>query len=211
MEAGGWVSQFSFSSRSTRLKTEILFLVSKHETESKNSHSCLKARDRKTEILDLVLKHETERKKFLISSRELEKASRTLPLNNVWYVCSLNKHLPMQQRKILEEEISWRLARETQQRIAIPLYPIHPTFSTVVLHPSGENFIRIASRFFGTPPHRFFTEAVIWSYLCSKTILTVTYPEITPKFSVEVDILRRASVNKILVLGGNCHSTDGMG
>ena len=43
----------------------------------------------------------------------------------------------MQQRKILEEEISWRLARETQQGIAIPLYPIHPTFSTVVLHPSS--------------------------------------------------------------------------
>ena len=192
-----FMEKFSFSSRRMRLKVKILVLVSKHETDGKN--------------LALVSKHETERKKFLISSRELEKASRTLPLNNVWYVCSLNKHLPMQQRKILEEEISWRLARETQQGIAIPLYPIHPTFSTVVLHPSGENFIRIASRFFGTPPHRFFTEAVIWSYLCSKTILTVTYPEISPKFSVEVDILRRASVNKILVLGGNCHSTDGMG
>ena len=52
-----------------RLKVKILVLVSKHETDGKN--------------LALVSKHETERKKFLISSRELEKASRTLPLNNV--------------------------------------------------------------------------------------------------------------------------------
>ena len=37
------------------------------------------------------------------------------------------------------------------------------------------------------------------TYLCSKTILTVTYPDVTPKFSVEVDILSRASVNKFFI------------
>ena len=53
-----------------------LALVSKHEIVRKNSHFHLEARDRETEILDLVSKHETERKKFSISSRELKKASR---------------------------------------------------------------------------------------------------------------------------------------
>ena len=37
-------------------------------------------------------------------------------------------------------------------------------------------------------------------YLCSKTILTVANPEITPEFPVEVNVLRRASVNIGLVL-----------
>ena len=53
-----------------------LALVSKHEIVISNSHSRLEARDRETEILDLVSKHETERKKFSILSRELRKASR---------------------------------------------------------------------------------------------------------------------------------------
>ena len=53
-----------------------LALVSKHEIVRSNSHSRLEARDRETEILDLVSKHETERKKFSISSRDLKKASR---------------------------------------------------------------------------------------------------------------------------------------
>ena len=53
----------------------------------------------------------------------------------------------MQQRKILEEEISWRLARETQQGIAIPLYPIHPTFSSIrrELHTDSVKILRDAS------------------------------------------------------------------
>ena len=99
-----WQLSMELSSRSTRLKdrnsrscleardleTEILDLVSKHETErqkfsissrstrpkDRNSRSPLEAQDRRTEILDLVSKHETERKKFLISSRGLKNASR---------------------------------------------------------------------------------------------------------------------------------------
>ena len=77
-------------SRITRMKTENLALVSKHETErqkfsilsrstrskDRNSRSRLEARDWKTEILDHVSKHETERKKFSILSRELKNASR---------------------------------------------------------------------------------------------------------------------------------------
>ena len=53
----------------------------------------------------------------------------------------------MQQRKILEEEISWRLARETQQGIAIPLYPSHPTFSSIrrELHTDSVKILRDAS------------------------------------------------------------------
>ena len=54
----------------------ILVLVSNHESEDRNSHSRLEARDRMTEIRNRVLKHETERKKFSISSRELKNAFR---------------------------------------------------------------------------------------------------------------------------------------
>ena len=79
-------------------KTEILDLVSKHETErqkfsissrsmrlkGRNSRSRLEAWDWQAEILDLVSKHETERKKFSISSRELKHGSRyALPCERV--------------------------------------------------------------------------------------------------------------------------------
>ena len=54
-----------------------LALVSKHEIVRSNSHSRLEARDRETEILDLVSKHETERKKFSISSRSMRLKGRS--------------------------------------------------------------------------------------------------------------------------------------
>ena len=54
----------------------LLGLVSKHESEDRNSRSRLEAWDQREEILNLVSKHETERKKFSISSRELKNASR---------------------------------------------------------------------------------------------------------------------------------------
>jgi len=54
----------------------LLSLVSKHESEDRNSRSRLEAWNRREEILDLVSTHETEGKKFSISSRELKLTSR---------------------------------------------------------------------------------------------------------------------------------------
>ena len=87
------------------VKTEILDLVSKHETKGKkfsissrsmrlkgrNSRSRLKAWDWKEEILDLVSKHETERKIFSISSRSMRLKGR----NSRSRLESWNRHLVM--------------------------------------------------------------------------------------------------------------------
>ena len=54
----------------------LLGLVSKHESEDRNSQSRLGAWDRREEILDLVSKHETEGKKFSISSRSMRLKGR---------------------------------------------------------------------------------------------------------------------------------------
>ena len=54
----------------------LLGLVSKHESEDRNSRSRLGAWDRREEILDLVSKHETEGKKFSISSRSMRLKGR---------------------------------------------------------------------------------------------------------------------------------------
>ena len=72
-----------------RLKVKILVLVSMHETESKNSHSRLEARDwwekislssenmrLSDQILILVSKHETEGQKFSILSRSMRLKGR---------------------------------------------------------------------------------------------------------------------------------------
>ena len=53
-----------------------LGLVSKHESEDRNSRSRLEAYDWMEEILDLVSKHETEGKKFSISSRSMRLKGR---------------------------------------------------------------------------------------------------------------------------------------
>ena len=73
-----------------------LALVSKHEIVRSNSHSRLEARDRETEILDLVSKHETERKKFSISSWSMRLKGRSSrsrlrswkgPFAMLWLTC----------------------------------------------------------------------------------------------------------------------------
>ena len=69
----------------------LLGLVSKHESEDRNSRSRLEAWDRREEILDLVSKHETEGKKFSISSRSMRlKGSNSRSRLESW-----NRHLVM--------------------------------------------------------------------------------------------------------------------
>ena len=69
----------------------LLGLVSKHESEDRNSRSRLEAWDRREEILDLVSKHETEGKKFSISSRSMRLKGR----NSRSRLESWNWHLAM--------------------------------------------------------------------------------------------------------------------
>ena len=76
----------------------LLGLVSKHESEDRNSRSRLGAWDRREEILDLVSKHETEGKKFSISSRSMRLKGRNsrsrleswkMDLAMLWWECSI--------------------------------------------------------------------------------------------------------------------------